>query len=154
MITSPDSLKTNLSTYLNQYRLSNDSYDILDAQVVNFGISFTIMAAPGQNKNTIKQNVLARLAEYFSIKNFEIDQPIIINDIENIIYNSPGVLSLIDLRFDNIKGSLTSPNANIREYSTSNYDLNSNTDKKIIFPPAGGIFELRYKDFDLEGQVL
>jgi len=157
LIPSPDSLKNNLSTYLNQFRLSNDAYDILDALIVNIGITFTIMANPDQNKNIVKQNVINKLSEYFAIKNFEIDQPIVINDIENIIYNNTGVLSIVDLKFTNINGTIQGDpieKTNTRVYSNSFYDLNANTDKKIIFPPGGGIFEVRYRDFDLQGVVL
>jgi len=157
LIPSPDSLKDNISTYLNQFRLSNESYDILDASVVNLGISFTVVVHPEQNKNTVKQNILSALSNYFSIKNFEIDQPIVINDIENIIYNNIGVLSIVDIKFKNITGTILNDQqdrTNKREYSIVYFDVNANTDKKIIFPPPGGIFEIRHKDFDLEGTVL
>lgn len=156
LIISPDSLKENLSTYLNKFRMSNDALDILDAKIVNIQIKFSIVADPKYgNKNIIKQNVIEKLKNYFNIKNFEIDQPILLNDLENIIYNNVGVLSVNDLKIENITGTA---NSNVdggepREYSGEQYDVKSNTEFKIVYPPLGGIFEIKYTDFDLKCNV-
>lgn len=157
LILSPDSLKENLSTYLNRFRMSNDSLDILDARIINIQLYFSIVADPSfGNKNLIKQNVLEKIKKYFNIKNFEIDQPIFINEIQNIIYNIPGVLSVNEIRIENITGTVNSnvDGAEPRIYSNEQYDIKSNTDKNIIYLPSGGIFELKYPDHDLKCVVL
>jgi len=155
LVTSPDSLKKNLSTYLNQFRLSNDAIDILDAMVINIQIDFAIVVDPAQNKNLIKQNVISQLKKYFSIKNFEIDQPIYINDIENILYNNDGVYTVHELRITNINGTVGdgANGSDIRIYSDVVYDVEANTDKKIIFTPPGAIFEIRFPSYDIRCQV-
>ena len=82
---SPDALKKNLSTYLNEYRLISDAIDILDASISNFTVKFTIMTAPGTNKTSVIQNTISRIKEIMTIKNFQIDQPILLDDITNVI---------------------------------------------------------------------
>lgn len=157
LVVSPDSLKENLSTYLNQFRMSNDAIDILDAQVVNIRIKFSIVAEPSSNKNLVKQNVIKKLKNYFEIKNFEIDQAIFLSDIRNIIFNNPGVLTISELEVENVNGTVTfgePSNSNTRVYSSVQYDIDSNTDRDIIFPPTGGIFEVRFPDFDIVGVVV
>jgi len=156
LIISPDSLKKNLSTYLNQFRMSNDAIDILDARVINLTIDFSIVTEPEISKNLVKQNVIKKLKDYFLVKNFEIDQPILLKDIENIIFNTAGVLSISDLQLRNINGTVVfedSGNSNTREYSSVQFDVEANTDRKILFAPPGGIFEIRFPEFDIKGLV-
>jgi hypothetical protein len=79
-----------------------------------------------------------------------------LNDIENIIFNNPGVLSIADLKIENISGVVNSTvdGAEARVYSTEQYDIKTNTERKIIFPPTGGIFELKFADFDVRAVIL
>lgn len=149
LIVSPDALKLNLRTFLNEFRMISDAIDILDAPVVNLGIDFKIAAEPNGTKNIILQDILAKLKRYFNIKNFQIDQPIRVDDIHNIIYNAPGVAAVIDLRFKNITGSIVD-----RVYSDVKFDVVSRTKKRMIIPPPGGIFEIRFPDFDIFGSAV
>lgn len=153
---SPDSLKENLSTYLNKFRMSNDALDILDAKIINIQVKFSIVADPKHgNKNIIKQNVIEKLKNYFNIKNFEIDQPILLNDLENIIYNNVGVLAVNELKVENVVGTINSTvdGGEPRSYSGEQYDIKANTESKIVYPPMGGIFEIKFVDFDIRCNV-
>lgn len=152
LITSPDSLKLNLQKFLNEYRLVSDAIDILDAQVINFQIEFSIVVNPTFNSSLVLQNVVNRLKEFFNIKNFEIDQPIVTAEIQNIIFNNLGVLTVNEINIKNITGTVG--DSNPREYSNVQFDVGANTDRGIILGPPGSIFELRYKDFDIIGSVV
>lgn len=143
---SPDALKKNLSTYLNQYRLISDAIDILDASVINIRIKYIIVAEPDVNKQLVLQNINSRLKDYFNIKNFEIEQPIVLSDIQNIIFNNNGVVSVQEIKVENISGTVGS-----RVYSDITYDIISNTSRGIIFAPIGGMFELRTPDENILG---
>ena len=149
LVLSPDSLKINLRRYLNDYRMISDAIDILDAQVVNFTLNFEIVSDPTANKKLILQQILVRLRKYFDIKNFQIDQPIVLQDISNIIFNTQGVISINNIRFDNLVGQ----NSN-RTYSDVHWDITLNTTKGLVIPPAGGIFELRFPDVDITGRAV
>jgi hypothetical protein len=149
LTTSPDALKKNLSTYLNEFRLISDAIDILDASISNFTVKFGIMSAPGANKNGVIQNVISRIKDIMSINNFQIDQPILLDDITNVIINTPGVVSLLNLE--------VSPKTGIdsdRSYSNFYFDYAGSTRNKIIVAPAGNIFELKYPDSDIIGSAL
>lgn len=151
LVTASDTLKKNLSKYLNHYRLIADAIDILDAQVINIQLNYKIITAPDQNKQLVLQNVNSKLIDYFNIKNFEIDQPISIPDLINIIYNNPGVVGLDqnELRIVNVTG-----NIGTNTYSNVNFDVFANTYKGgLIIPPQGGMFELKYKNSDIKGWV-
>jgi hypothetical protein len=144
-----DTLKRNLSKYINEFRIIPDSFDILDAQIINFKIEYQIHVAKNQNKQIILQNVNKKLEKYFNIDNFQIDQPINISEVTNIIYNTIGVLSVEFIRFTNLSGTIGQ-----KTYSDITYDFAANTKRNIIFPPSGGIFELKYKSSDILGAVI
>jgi hypothetical protein len=143
---SPDSLKKNLQTYLNGFRMISDAIDILDAQIINLKIEFSVVIDPSKNKKLVLQNVVSRLKQYFSVKHFEIDQPIILSDLQNLIYNNNGIVSVTNISVKNLSGPL-----NGRTYSPSQFDVESNTTKGIIIGPPGSIFEIKFSNFDLEG---
>lgn len=152
LIASPDSLKLNLQRFLNEYRLVSDAIDILDAQVINFQIEFSIVVNPSFNSSQVLQNVINKLKEFFNIKNFEIDQPIVTAEVQNIIFNNLGVLTVNSIDIKNITGTVG--DSNPREYSDVQFDVSANTDRGIIIGPPGSIFELRYKNFDIVGTVV
>ena len=146
---SPDALKGNLSRYLNDFRLISDAIDILDARVANYEVRFGIMTAPTANKGGTVQTVISRLKDVLRVENFQIDQPIVIDDMINVIINTPGVVSLISL-------DVLSKNGNIegRTYSDFYFDYESATRNKIITAPRGTIFELKYPDHDIIGTAI
>lgn len=149
LVTSPDTLKLNLRRYLNDYRMISDAVDVLDAQVINLKLSFEVVTDPTANKKLILQQIITKLKKYFDVKNFQIDQPLVINDINNLVYNNLGVISVNSLRFDNLTGL----NSN-RTYSDVHFDVKSNTVKNLIIPPPGGIFEVRFPDVDIVGRAI
>jgi hypothetical protein len=149
LITSPDTLKQNLQKFLNPYRLISDAIDILDARVINLICQFDVVIDPSLNRNTVLQQVLTKLQGTFDIKNFQIDQPIVMSDITNAIFTVNGILSVDKVEFRNIQGTV-----NNREYSTSTFDVSSNMKKGVIIPPPGGIFEICYPDVDIIGRAI
>jgi len=149
LIISPDSLKKNLETYLNSYRMISDAIDIMDAKIINIKVEFSVVINPEHNTNIVLQNIISRLKNYFQTSNFQIDQPIVISDLHNIIYNNTGVISVNSVKIKNITNSIGE-----REYSDIQYDIDSNIIKGILVGPPGSIFEVKYPDFDIEGTSL
>jgi hypothetical protein len=145
---SPDSLKQNISTYLNEFRLVGDAIDILDAQVINFGVKYSIYVAENANKSQVISSVNQRISSALDKKFFNIDQPIVVDDITNVIINSDYVISIIDLqvypRFGTIEG---------RTYSTAAFDFKQSSVKGLIRGNRGSIFELKFPSFDIIGSA-
>lgn len=146
---SPDALKKNLSTYLNEFRLISDAIDILDAKVCNYTINFGIVSAPGSNKSSVVQSVISRIRDVVRIENFQIDQPIVIDDIINVIINTPGVISLVSLDILPKNGVDQG-----RNYSDFYFNFENSTRNKIITAPKGTIFEMKYPEHDIIGTAI
>jgi hypothetical protein len=149
IVPSPDNLKINLSNYLNEFRLISDAYDVLDARVINFGISYEVYLDKKVNRLQTIININNEIAKAFDRKFFQIDQPVIVDDVVNVIINVPGVISLSDLKIFPKTGLIQE-----RQYSNINFDFESNTKKGIIRAPIGSIFELRFSEFDIIGSAI
>lgn len=148
LIISPDTLKKNIKLFLNPYRMISDAIDVLDAKIINLSLSFDVFIDPALNKNTILQSILKKLQTTFNIKNFHIDQPIVISDVTNVIFTTPGIISVNNVYFQNNVGTIDN-----RFYSDNTFDVAANTHKGLIFPPPGAIFEIRYPEFDIMGST-
>jgi hypothetical protein len=148
LVPSPDTLKINLKKYLNAYRMVSDAIDILDAKVINLQLKFSVVVDPSINRNSLLAVILASLQDKFDINKFHINQPIVISEVVNTIYAVPGIIAVENVQFVNVNGTI-----NNRLYSNERHDIKNYTRKQMIFPPSGGIFEIRYPDVDIIAKV-
>jgi len=148
LIISPDTLKENLRVFLNESRLISDAIDILDAPVINFGINYSITVSGYANPESVIQKANENLKTYFEIENFQIEQPIMMSDIINIIINTDDVVSLVSLSLSNKTGD---DSGNL--YSDFPYSLVENTDRGIVNCADGGIFEIKFPEDDIVGSA-
>lgn len=146
LMISPDSLKENLKLYINEYRLISDAIDVVDGRIINVGIKYGIVVDAMTNKNLAVQKINKSLSSYMKIENFQIDQPIMTADLISIILGSQGVISLVDFQVTNITGESEG-----RVYSDQTFSIKANTDRGIIVPPDGSIFEVRFPNDDIQG---
>jgi hypothetical protein len=93
--------------------------------------------------------VIERLSDALKISKFQIDQPILLSDLQNVIINTPGVLTLVDLKVESLNGTIQS-----RTYSDVSLNIKQYTRRGVIFGPPGSIFELRYPQQDVVGTAL
>lgn len=150
LVFAPDLLKNNLKVYLNQYRMITDAIDILDGQIVNLQINYDITVDPTFNRQQVLQNAQAKLIEYFNVGNFQMNQPLILDDVRNIVYNNLGVIAVKDIQVTNLVGTISG-----RVYSNVTYNIQSNLiNNTILIPPPGGMFEIKYTSFDLVGRAI
>ena len=139
--------KTNLQTYLEQYRMLTDAINIKNAFIINFGIDFEITVFPNYNNNEVMLNCIAELQDYFNIDKWQINQPIITAEISNLITIVTGVQSLEKLTFTNKSGTTLG-------YSQYKYDFDGATRKGVIYPALDpSIFEIKYLNTDIKGRV-
>lgn len=149
LVPSSDALKINLKRYLNSYRMISDAIDVLDAAVINLEIYFQIVVDPSYNKVTLIQNIIKDLQDRYNIKNFHINQPLIISDIVSIIFSRTGVIAVDKVQVKNIYGTVKN-----KTYSPIPFDVQLNTKNQIIYPPTGAIFEIRYPDINIVGKAV
>ena len=139
--------KLNLSTYLEQYRMLTDAINIKDAFVINFGLDFEITTYKSYNNQEVLLKCISEIKNYFTIDKWQVNQPIIISEVKNLIGGVSGVQTLEDVRFENKNGISLG-------YSQYKYGFNGATKNNIIYPSMDpSIFELKYPNTDIQGRV-
>lgn len=154
---SPDTLKQNLSTYLNEFRLISDAIDIVDARILNYRIKYEVFLDKTVNKQITLLSINNSLANALQTKYFQIDQPLIYDDIINVISNTRGVISINDLQVIPVSGVANTATDHFGEgtggriYSTATFNVENRVKNGIIRGGVGSIFELRYPENDIIG---
>lgn len=143
-----DTTKRNLSKYLNQFRLISDSIDILDAKITNIKLDFAISVDALAKPQAVLSNCIVALKQYFRIQSWQINQVIYLDEVREILRGVSGVAAVLDIQIKNLSGTVSN-----RSYSDVSVDLSKNVKKGIIVPPVGGIFEIKYPDYDIVGKV-
>ena len=148
LTTASNALKTNLKTYINQYRMISDTISIKNAFVINFAVYFEIITYPNYNGNQVIEKCIAALQNYFSIDKWQINQPIILPDLFVLLDQIDGVQTVKQINFTNKAGTS-------QGYSQYAYDMEGATQNGTIFPSLDpSIFELKYPNTDIKGRVV
>jgi hypothetical protein len=143
-----EAVKQNLKTYLGEYRLLTDAVNMIDGFIINIGVDFEIMVYSNYNKREVVKNCLTELQEYFNIDNWTFNKPINISEIELILANVEGVMSVPSVTISNLCGG-------DGNYSTNRYNISEATKGKIIYPSLDpSIFEVKYPNKDIKGRAL
>ena len=141
-------LKQNLSTYLSQYRVLGDSVNIKDAFVINIGVDFEIIVLPNFNSNDILLACNLVLQEIFAIRNWQINQPIILSDLFVALSRVNGVQSVSLIKITNKVGTNNG-------YSQYAYSIEGATVSNTIYPSLDPmIFEVKYPLTDIKGRIV
>jgi len=143
-------VKENLKTYLGEYRMLTDAVNIIDGFIVNIGVDFEIVVYSNYNKREVIVNCLTELQDYFNIDNWTFNKPINISEIELILANVDGVMSVPSVTISNICRSDNNEN-----YSPNRYNIDEATKGKIVYPSLDpSIFELKYPNKDIKGRAI
>ena len=145
LVNHTTTLENNLITWLNNYKMINDTIDILPAKIVNFGIEFSIIGDLRVNKYDVLTRTTDALKRHFS-RTYEIGEPLIISDIVKVINGTRGVTDTLDIKITN---KFTAG------YSDVVFDTDSNisADGRFLLVPEDFILEMRRPDDDIMGTI-
>ena len=147
LISNNDATKTNLKNYITPYRILTDSVTLKDAFIINVGLDFEIVTLPGFNSNDILLKCIDKVIRHFNIDRWQINEPIILSDIFNMLIGIKGVQSVpradVINFFDSEQG-----------YAGNVYDIQTATRDGVVYPALDpSIFEVRYPKSDIKGRV-
>ena len=145
LIKTNSTIKNNLKNWLNQYRMMNDTIDILDGKIINVGIEFTVVAQAENDKFSVlrrAEDVLRN--EFLSIG--EISDPISIGELYRILNAIPGVSDTVDVKVVRKTGT---------RYSSYDFNVDDSMsfDGRYLLCPEDSIFEIKYLEADIKGTV-
>lgn len=143
-----DAIKNNLKTYLSYYRILTDAINIKDAFIINVAVRFEITVRSNYNSNEVLLKCTNALKTYFEVDRWQINQPIVKSEVQNVINNVDGVQSVVNVYFENKYDSDSG-------YSDNVYDLASATRNNVIYPSLDpSIFEVKFPNQDIRGRVV
>ena len=141
-------VKQNLKTYLSQYRMLTDALNIKDGYVVNIGVTFDVLVLKNYNKREVVLKCINKLKEYFTVNNWQINQPIILSEVIYQMSLVDGVQNIIDIQIENKFDSTLG-------YSGNVYNIEQATRDGIIYPSVDpSIFEIKFPDKDIQGRAV
>ena len=141
-------LKQNLTTYLSQYRMVNDSVNIKDGFIINIGVNFSIIVLPNFNSNDILTKCIAALKDFFTIDKWAINEPIVLRDLYILLDAIEGVQTVQNITISNLSGEDLG-------YSKYSYDILAATQNNVVYPSLDpSIFEIKYPNTDIQGRVV
>jgi len=145
LIKSNSTIKNNLKTWLDHYRMINDTLDILDAYILNFGIDFIVSPKEGVNKFELLSSCVAQLAKKYS-QNYYIGEPIYISDMYAELKKVDGVLDVSSVKLVSKNGT---------RYSNTQININTNLspDGAMLMIPNNVVAELKFPSVDIRGKV-
>jgi len=145
LTTSNSTIKNNIKTWINNYRMLSDTIDILDTFILNIGIDFIIKAHPTFNKFVALDNAVRALRSKYQTC-YYIGEQFSISDVYSYLKEVDGVLDVIDVK---IISKTTS------DYSQANISINDNISPtgNYLIVPKNAIVEIKYPEVDIKGKV-
>ena len=138
-------LKSNIQTYLSQYRMISDAINIKDAFIVNIGVEFEVILTPDQIAREVLLNCNTKIRDYFDIRKWNINQPIDISKLYVMLDRVKGVQSVKRVSLNNKVGG---------QYSRFAYDVPGSIKGGVLYPSYDPcIFEVKFPETDIIGRV-
>ena len=145
LATASQTMKENLRIWLSNYKMINDTVDIVDGKVVNIGIDFEVIGDPGFNKTDLFASCVNTLKERYS-KALLMGEPFYLTDVYYELNRIRGVVDTRNVKIVNKVGSI---------YSAIGYDVPSNlsADGRRLECPINVCFEIKFPDVDITGVI-
>jgi len=146
--TASNLIKQNLSTYLAEYRMINDSIKIKDAFIINIEVTFDIIVLPNFNNNETITKCIESLTNFFTTDKWQINQPILFSDLYILLDKVEGVQTVKNVGIKCLSDEVLG-------YSNYAYDIEGATIDGVVYPSIDPmIFEVKYPNSDIKGRVV
>ena len=141
-----NTIKNNLKTWMNNYRMLSDTIDVLDAFIINYGIEFVVRPSIGADRFTLVDECINILRDKYTNEKLFIGEHIDVAGIYTTLSGVEGVLSVSNIKIVNKNGS---------NYSSTQFDINENTspDGSSIIVPRNAVAELKFPTVDIVGKI-
>jgi len=147
-----NTIRQNVATYLSNYRMMNDYISILSAEVIDLSFEVSIVLDSAQNSGQVISAVVDRLAAYMDPQVRELGQNVNLSEINSIIQNENGVLSVTEIKvFNKVGGQYSSAETSMLylDPETKQIQPVDNT----IFAQPSQVYQIRYPAKDIKVSV-
>lgn len=146
-LTAPNqTVKNNIKNWVLRNKMLNDSIDIMDGKVVNFGISFTAVASSARSKYDVLTDAVNQIKKDFSHV-MEFGEPIFITKVYDSLKKVSGLIDVVSVTIEEKIGGVYSD-------TQFNFKVNTSSDGRYINVPQNVVMELRYPNSDIKGTII
>jgi hypothetical protein len=145
LVETNNTIKNNIKTWINNYRMLSDTIDILDPYILNIGVEFIIKAHPTYNKFVALDNAVKALRQKYQTC-YYIGEQFSISDVYSYLKNVEGILDVIDVKIVPKTSS---------EYSQASININDNISPNgnYLIVPNNAVVEIKFPEVDIKGKV-
>ena len=146
LATASSTIKENIKVWISQYKMINDTVDVLDGQVVNFSIEYKVLGSLDYNQAEVLKDCNEELKKLYSTK-LLFGVPFYISDIFKTLNELDSVTDVQDVRLVQKFGT---------EYSGYFFDIDGATtaDGRAVIVPENVVLELKFPEQNIIGVVV
>ena len=147
LIITPNTVKNNLKTWINQYKMINDTIDILDAKILNVKIDFVVFGEKASNQYDVLSACISSLVGLYGERgHHSIGESLSISEIYQTLNAVPGVVDTFDVILSLATGT---------GYSDVFLDVENfiTSDGRSLIVPEDFIVEIKNPIKDIKGSV-
>jgi hypothetical protein len=145
LISSNDTQKENLRFWISDYKMINDTVDIINGKIVNIEINFEIIGDPDYNASDVYAKCINILAERYN-RALQMGEPFYLTDIYYELNRVRGVVDTQNVFLVNKNGT---------RYSDLSFSIEENmsADGRYLSCPSNVCFEIKFPTVDIRGVV-
>jgi len=147
-LTAPSAvLKNNLKAWLMDYKMINDTVDILNGNIINIGINYSIIVDMNYNRYDVLATANAELSGFFGEKKYDFGESFFFSDIYKQLKDIDGLLDVVEISVVNLNGG---------NYSESFLDIEQSmsSDGRMLLLPHDSVLEVKFPTTDIRGSVV
>jgi hypothetical protein len=147
-----NTLKQNIANYLSNYRMLNDYISIITADVIDLSIDVSVVLNSAQNSGQVIADVINKVSDYFNPQSRGLGQNVYLSELNSIIQNINGVLTVagIDV-FNNVGGQYSSSETSMQYLDDETKQIKTVDD--TIFAQPSQVYQIRYPEKDIRVSV-
>ena len=147
-----NTLKTNIASYLSNYRMINDYISVESAQVVDLSMDISVVLDSSQNQGVVISQIIDIVTNYFSPSVREMGENVYISEIRRQVQTLNGVISVAAIDVINEVGGQYSSSQTSQRYLDSTTRQIELIDETIFAEPTQ-IYQVRYPGKDIRVRV-
>lgn len=161
-----ETVADNIKNYLSQYRMINDFVEIKSGKIINLAFRLTVYLDKSYDKSEVTKRIIDLVYDYMDIRKHLMGDDIFVGDLEKEISKLDGVINLVKMRIFNKVGEGYSTDRSTQQLvnisdcdfeeldtydgQTNQNEINLEKSDYMLFSEADSMFEIKYKNRDIE----
>jgi hypothetical protein len=120
----------------------------LTAEVIDLSLEISIVLDSAQNSGQVIADVVDRVSTYFNPQTRQLGQNVYLSEVQSIVQNQNGVLTVADIKvFNNVGGQYSSAETSMRYSNPETKEIQPVDD--TIFAQPSQVYQIRYPNKDI-----